>query len=78
VVDNALGVEHLGDKGLPESRARGPYFRNTLLRGHCLTEHPHLLFLFFFFNCPWYMVGKKVSKSTIGGTFHSMKCSSYE
>lgn len=60
----------------------GPYFRNTLLRGHCLTEHPHLLFLFssLFVHGTWWVRKFQKAKSsfTIGGTFHCMKCSSYE
>ncbi len=77
MVGNALGVEHLGDKGLPESRARGPLFQ----------EHPAQRALpdrtpsssLFVRGTQWVRKFQKEKSSfTIGGTFHCMKCSSYE
>jgi hypothetical protein len=82
VVGNALGVEYLVDKGLPESRARGPLFHEHPAQRALRDRTPSSSFCFFslFVGGTWWVRKFQKAKSsfTIGGTFHFMKCSSYE
>jgi hypothetical protein len=80
VVGNALGVEHLGEKGLPESRARGPLFQEHPAQRALPDRTPSSSFSSLFVHGMWWVrkFQKEKNSFTIGGTFHCMKCSSYE